>query len=461
MLVLLAPAAAIAQARDGFTLDRYHAPPSVEDGLSRALPGTLGHLRPSAALAADYGLAPLVLAQGDDVAVVGNVVGHQAVGRLVASLGILDRYQADLEVPVTVFQSGDDPAVRGATFEAPDAAAAGDPAIGGSALLLGDAERGAQLGTALAVVIPVGSQDALAGDGGVGVRAQALFAWLSPSLGLGANLGFARRPAREYDDIRTGSELLFDAGTYIPLGDIRLSAEISGATLASDAFSPRRTPVEALVGARWIHSSGIAVGAGAGPGITRAVGVPTVRGLVTVGWAPARPREEGRVRRSNEEEDFVGPSAGDTDGDGLADDRDECIRDPEPTNGVDDEDGCPDTIRVEPERIRVLFPIAFQFGTDALTAESVQVVEEVAAVLASHAEIRVVRIQGHGDQQDGSRRDVALAERRARAVQAALVELGVDARRLRVRGQRGAPAHAAGYVELNIVEGRGEGGETP
>lgn len=452
-LISLAPAAALAQAREGFALDRFHAPPSVEDGLARALPGTLGHLRPSAALAVDYGYAPLVLAQGDDVAVVGHVVGHEAVGRLVGAFGILDRFQAEVEVPVTVFQSGDDPAVRGATFEAPEAFGAGDPAIGGSALLFGRAERGAQLGASLAVAIPVGSQDALAGDGGVGMRGHWLFAWLSPSFGLGANLGFAARPARRYDDVRTGSELLLDAGAYVPLGDLRLSAEIAGATLVSDAFSPRRTPLEALVGARWVHSTGIAVGAGAGPGIGHAVGVPTVRGLLTVGWAPPRPRETGPVRRSNEDEDLVGPAAGDTDGDGLDDDRDQCLRDPEPTNGVDDEDGCPDTVRVEPDRIRILFPVAFEPGTDALTAESIPVVEEIATVLASRPEIRVVRIQGHGDRQDGSRRDVALAERRARAVRDGLVELGVDSSRLRIRGERGAPRRGGGYVELTIVEG--------
>jgi hypothetical protein len=60
---------------------------------------------------------------------------------------------------------------------------------------------------------------------------------------------------------------------------------------------------------------------GADIGVDTAIGVPLVRGVVGVGWAP-------RVR--------------DRDADGVPDDVDQCPDLPEDRDGVQDQDGCPE-----------------------------------------------------------------------------------------------------------------------
>jgi len=462
--VFALPTRASAQAaREGFALDRYHAPPSIEDGLGRERPDTLGHLRPSAALVVDYGYAPLVLGQGGDA--IGNVVGHQVVGHVAAALGILDRFQVDLDVPVTLFQSGDDPAilafhdgqpVGARTFEAPGSFAMGDPAIGGSVLALGE-KTGPQIGASLAFPLPLGSQEDLASDGGFGMRLRADGALVGDGGSIGAGLGFARRPRRAFEPgvLETGNEITFDLGAYLSVtDDVEALFELGGATEFREAFASDETAIETLLGARMSLPPGLVIGVGAGPGLTRAVGVPTLRAVVEVGFAPARAAAPvGRTGPSPEEEDIIGPAATDRDSDGIPDERDLCPVDAEPTNGVDDEDGCPDTVRLEDGRIRLIGGIAFEHGTDQTTAESQQVVEELAALLVAHPELASVRIQGYGDERDGSRQDLALATSRARAVRARLVEMNVDEGRLGARGVPGEPSHSGGHIEVVVVEG--------
>jgi outer membrane protein OmpA-like peptidoglycan-associated protein len=463
-VLVASPTAAFAQpAREGFALDRFHAPPSVEDGFARERPSTLGHLRPSASLVADYAYAPLVLAQGD--ASVGNVVGHEAALHLALALGILDRFQAEVGLPLTVFQSGDDPAlpvsvggvpVRAQTYDAPGRFAVGDPTVGASVLAFGE-ETGPQVGASLAFPIPVGSQEDLASDGGFGMRLRADGALVSSGGSIGLGLGFARRPRRAFEAgvLETGNELTFDAGAYVSVADgVEAGLEVVGATLVRDAFASDQTALEALLGARVALPMGLVVGVGGGPGLTRAAGTPTVRALLTVGFAlPRPPKPEERTGPRPEEEDIIGAAPTDRDADGIPDDRDLCPVDAEPTNGMDDEDGCPDTVRYEDGRIRLMGGISFAFGSEEIAAESIQTVEELAALLGAHPEIASVRIQGYGDERDGSRADMALATRRARALAARLVELSIDEGRLQTRGVAGDPEHGSGHIEVVVVEG--------
>ena len=60
--------------------------------------------------------------------------------------------------------------------------------------------------------------------------------------------------------------------------------------------------------------------AGVDLGLDQAIGVPSFRGIIAIGWAP---------------------SAHDRDADGVPDDRDECPDLAEDRDGIQDEDGCP------------------------------------------------------------------------------------------------------------------------
>jgi len=127
----------------------------------------------------------------------------------------------------------------------------------------------------------------------------------------------------------------------------------------------------------------------------------------------------------------------DNDRDGVPDARDGCPDEAEVVNGVDDQDGCPDEgaalVRATGDHLEIAEKIQFRSGSDRLTPRSLELLDQVAAVLKAHAGGRV-RIEGHTDNRGDREMNVDLSERRARAVKRALVERGVDSHRLVARG---------------------------
>jgi len=78
--------------------------------------------------------------------------------------------------------------------------------------------------------------------------------------------------------------------------------------------------------------------------------------------------------------------------------------------------------------------ILFDTSSDRLRAESAPVLQEIAAMLAAHPDLRVA-IEGHTDDAGAAAANQSLSERRAAAVRRHLVTtLGVDAARLTSAG---------------------------
>jgi len=78
----------------------------------------------------------------------------------------------------------------------------------------------------------------------------------------------------------------------------------------------------------------------------------------------------------------------------------------------------------------------FHFGTNSsnILSDSQALLQEVAALLAQHSELRRIEIQGHTDDNGVSAHNKQLSQDRAEAVRSALVSLGVDASRLTATG---------------------------
>jgi outer membrane protein OmpA-like peptidoglycan-associated protein len=131
----------------------------------------------------------------------------------------------------------------------------------------------------------------------------------------------------------------------------------------------------------------------------------------------------------------------DNDGDGIPDAQDKCPLEPETINGVKDDDGCPDQgdalIVLSPDRIESLEPIAFTGLTAKLAKTSFNPLGQLAATLRAHPEIVRIRITAHvaPNQPD---KDQDLSDKRAAAVRDWLVQWGIAANRLEVRGFGGS-----------------------
>jgi outer membrane protein OmpA-like peptidoglycan-associated protein len=120
-------------------------------------------------------------------------------------------------------------------------------------------------------------------------------------------------------------------------------------------------------------------------------------------------------------EDTDGCPDADNDGDGVPDVDDECPLAP----GSAEANGCPQTIRLEGDRIRILQTIEFETNRAALLPTAEPILEEVRAVLAVNPQIARVRLEGHTDDRGPDARNLQLSRQRAESVRTWLTEHGL------------------------------------
>ncbi len=123
----------------------------------------------------------------------------------------------------------------------------------------------------------------------------------------------------------------------------------------------------------------------------------------------------------------------DGDGDGVPDSLDRC---PNTSAGQQvDELGCPVLFVVQEGRARplVLTGVTFETGRSALTQESYRILNEVAASLLAHPEVRI-EIAGHTDSTGPRSLNMRLSRERARSVLTYLAQRGVSPSRMVAQG---------------------------
>lgn len=155
------------------------------------------------------------------------------------------------------------------------------------------------------------------------------------------------------------------------------------------------------------------------------------------------------------------PPEPDSDGDGVKDSRDRCPRTPGPASrdGCPDRDGdgvpdyldkCPDKqgkveadgcpsrayikVAVSKQSIQLREKIHFAFGKARIQRRSFPLLDQVAATLKAHPEIKKLRIEGHTDSKGSARYNQLLSQRRAQAVVNYLVGKGIARERLVAKG---------------------------
>jgi len=334
-LLGIAPPAA-AQETGAIQLDQYRPAMSVDDGFVVARPDDRGHLRFGARLDLGYALNPLVVEStaGDSGTEAGALVEHSLRAHLGGSLGLFERVVVYVGLPIDLVQSGQSldglPAGSGAGL--------GDLALGVRGRLYGEPGELFAIALQLSATFPTAAAANAAqrysGERGLTIT-PALLLELRPLslLRITGNAGVRLRTesASQIANLAVGHELTWALGVTVDAIEDVLALYVEGFGGASfDALGSEAArvgaPIEALAGARVQAMPGLEVGLAVGTGLTRGVGAPDVRGVLTVGYAERPIRE----------------AVGDRDGDGLRDDVDACPDQPEDADGFEDEDGCPD-----------------------------------------------------------------------------------------------------------------------
>lgn len=335
VLLLFGTTAAPVRAQGGgFSLLRLRPPAAALGFFSSESALTLPHLAPSAGLLLHYDHRLLQVVDQVNDARRYDEVRHQLNLELLLALGLWQRLELGLALPVTLTQDG---GARAALFGAPPALAAGS----GDLRLLAKAQLLA-VGPWLAALVvaldlPTGSRASYRGDGGVGVEPRAVLGLGWSRFAAALNVAVRVRPDHELafaggaQRVTVGDEASLSLGLRARLWPRRLDALADGqGYLGLASAGERQRGGELLLGLRAYLPWGLTASLGGGPGFGSAFGTPAFRLLAGLHYQYG----ENPLRRAD-------PVA-DRDRDGIPDSVDGCVDEAEDSDGFEDGDGCPD-----------------------------------------------------------------------------------------------------------------------
>jgi len=525
LLGVTAPASAQQQTEiAGVNANNLDPAPAGDRAFGVQSPDARGQALFRAMVLFDYVNDPVVLYNSETDEEIGAVVSDQFWLHLSPSFALADRVLFSLDLPIALIQSGDDnlPLIANRQVQAADGTELGDLRLGARVRLLGEPDTGLQLGAGLHFWLPTGPDDSYASDEGVRGSPFIVFGGSEESFAWSAQLGALFRPGkRMLGDAPVGTAVTFGAGVFFLVDEertVQIGPELYGLTTVSEggsAFATDSTSIEALFSVRWrIGGGDFVIGAGAGPGFGRAIGAPDFRVVAMAGYLPET--DSGRKDRDGDDvpddkdacPDDAGVKTpdpatngcpappGDQDADGVKDEVDKCPtewgekenegcpKDRDKDGVADYEDACPDEPGLhydEPEhngcpRARVVEEenaiiiserVEFDHGKATIKPESDDLLDDVAKVLKENPEIEEVEIQGHTDNTGPADVNRRLSNERAYAVRKALIDRGVEKKRLTAKGY-GPDKPIAGNdsdagrtknrrVEFKITKGPGAG----
>ncbi len=317
MVGVLVSTGAFAQDEPQFDLQLFHPAVGPYSIFSVETSPVLGHLEPTGALVLNYGSRPLVLQPAGGGADQGYV-DQQLAMHLMAGVGILNRGEIDMEVPVYLVDDSDfkDTSIQNGVV--------GDVAIRPKVLILSHDNYPVGLSGALDMTFPTGRQEALVGSNSVTVAPKVIADYQYQNVTFAANLGLRILQDTTVRNVKVGDRFEYGVGAEATLlkGLLRLDGELYGHALVSSPFgSKAESPMEGLLGAKVITRRGFSIFAGAGGGLVGGLGATEFRGFVGLRYADLQQ---------------------DIDKDGIRDTDDKCPEEAEDLDGFQDEDGCPD-----------------------------------------------------------------------------------------------------------------------
>jgi hypothetical protein len=311
-------------------LRRLELPTDDQGGLYTEPARAPGPLNWNAALVASYANR-LVVLKDDAGAEIATPVRHQLSLDYLFGVGLGDRVALGLALPSVLYQTGTNISDRVSGAAALPKSALGDVGLSAKAVLLPAGELGGFSLAALArVTLPTGDPTSYVSDGSATGELRLLSELSLVAFNLRATLGAKVRGSQtSYIDQAFGHELPWGGALVVrpqalgwdDKGRWTWSVEAHGAVALTPSFAAAAgSPAVIGAVARYTPSE-ISILAGVEAPISSAVGVPSVRGVLGLGWAPR----------------FY-----DADHDGIEDAKDECAELAEDRDGFQDGDGCPD-----------------------------------------------------------------------------------------------------------------------
>jgi OOP family OmpA-OmpF porin len=311
-------------------LRRLELPVDEAGGLYTEPAKAPGPLNWNAAVVASYANR-LVVLEDDRGAEVAVPVRHQLSLDYLFSVGLGDRIALGLSLPSAVYQKGTDVSDRVSGAVRLPKSALGDVGLSAKAVLLPSGDLGGFALAALArVTLPTGDPTSYLSDGNATGELRLLSELSLVAVTVRATAGVkVRGRETSYAGQGFGHELPWGAALVVrpqafgwdDRGRWSWSLETHGAVAVTPSFAAAAASPAVIGAVARYTPSEFSVLAGVEAPLSSAVGVPSVRGVLGLGWAPR----------------FY-----DADSDGIEDAKDECAELAEDRDGFQDGDGCPD-----------------------------------------------------------------------------------------------------------------------
>jgi hypothetical protein len=344
-------------------LRRLDLPTDEAGGLFTEPAKAPGPFNWNAAVVASYANRLVVLqdAAGAEVAV---PVQHQLSLDYLFGIGLGDRIALGLLLPSVVYQQGDDIADRVSGASALPTGALGDATVSAKAILLPAGSLGGfALGAVARVTLPTGDPTSYVSESSATGELRVLSELSLVALSLRATLGAkVRGEETVYVDQAFGHELPWGAALVMrpqalgwdDKGRWMWSIETHGAVALTPSFAAAAASPATIGAVARYSPSEFSILAGVEAPLGSAVGVPLVRGVLGLGWAPRfYDADQDGIEDVKDEcaelaedrdgfQDSDGCPDFDNDDDGVGDDTDKCAGEKEDADGFEDEDGCLD-----------------------------------------------------------------------------------------------------------------------
>ncbi|SDE10911.1 Outer membrane protein OmpA [Myxococcus virescens] len=335
LAVLMVSRPAVAQvptlsASQAIDVQQYKPGPSSKDILGVQSAQVHSHLGWNVGVSVNYADKPLNFMDPRSGRFITALVRSQVGVDLMGSVGLFDRFELGVLLPVTLQRSQAAPMVDPSFAQGVGSGGIGDLRLVPKARLLEEGSFG--LALTVPVVLPTGGGSDFLGSSGVGVQPR-LVAEYGERFRVAANVGVDFREKQQLRNLNLGNAVSYGVGAELPFTvsevPLALAATLVGAVNLEQQDTEER-PLELLAALKYRALGGFSAHVGGGPGLTRGYGTPGFRLLAGFSYSPEPSREPKQA------------APVDTDGDGILDIDDACPTEPEDKDGFQDEDGCPD-----------------------------------------------------------------------------------------------------------------------